>query len=330
MYGNAVFNIKPNPLANVSVTSTDSFGVPKSVFDNPKIEANHIFKKPRITPVISDGLPRSSSLASGDFRAMTENLVLAKKADSGIAEFGESLKKFVALHEEDQFIKEAGMYAEVQFHERVSLSDVDSIDLVRADPGSAESVGLAHMGIDTEEFSKMSKPEQADFLESYARKHAEAATAIKTRLTEMGFPDIQVRTGFLNREVVSQSKNPNYIPGTRGKGLAAQEFLPVYADKLVYDTEEAIAEKKIGLLDALRASHIEGSELSGNFSRGHAPGISLSMADIKAAMAASTETLQSSAQVAEQVVGNKSMIKRTLDSVISAGETAAKVMRFRT
>lgn len=329
MYGNVAFNIKPDPLADVSITSTDSFGTPKNVFEDANVGRNNIFRKPRITPVQSDGLPRTSNLASGDFRAMTENMVLAKKADSGIAQFGETLKRFVGLYQEDEFIPDPRMYAEVQFHERLNLKDIESIDIIRTDPASAEAVDLAHTGVNKTEFNKMSKSEQADFLESYAAKQREAAAAIKARLTELGFPDIEVRTGFLNREVVSRTKNPDYIPGARGSMGQAREFLEVYEDRLVYDTEKLIAEKQIGLLDALRASHLEGSELSGNFSRGHAPPVSVSTADIRAALSASTEALQSSAEIAEQVVGKKSFAKRTLDSVISAGETAAKVMRFR-
>lgn len=262
---------------------------------------------------------------------MTENMVLAKKADEDIFKFGETLKRFVGFYEEDP-IKDPRMYAEVQFHERVSLKDVESIDLIRADPGTAESVSLAHTGIDTEEFAKMSKAEQADFLESYALKQREAAGAIKARLTQMGFPEIQVRTGFVNREIVGKKKNPNYMPGVRGTGLAAQEYISEYANTIVYDTADELAENKIGLIDALRRSHFEGTGMSGNFSRAHDEAASLagpSMSDIKAALAGAKETVQASAQTANQVVQSKSMARRTLDSVISAGETAAKVMRFR-
>jgi len=59
------------------------------------------------------------------------------------------------------------------------------------------------------------------------------------------------------------------------------------------------------------------------------PKVSISTSDIKAAIAGAKETVQASAQTANQVVQSKSMARRTLDSVISAGETAAKVMRFR-
>ena len=58
------------------------------------------------------------------------------------------------------------------------------------------------------------------------------------------------------------------------------------------------------------------------------PKVSVSTADLKAAIAAAAETdvVKESSRVVSKPT---SMSRRTLNSVISAGETAAKVMRFR-
>jgi|688.fasta_scaffold846494_2 hypothetical protein len=58
------------------------------------------------------------------------------------------------------------------------------------------------------------------------------------------------------------------------------------------------------------------------------PKVSISTSDIKAAIAASPkdEVIQESSRLMSKPT---SMSKGTLNSVISAGETAAKVMRFR-
>ena len=58
------------------------------------------------------------------------------------------------------------------------------------------------------------------------------------------------------------------------------------------------------------------------------PKVSVSIDDIKAAIAAASET--DVAKGSSRVVSKPtSMSRRTLNSVISAGETAAKVMRFK-
>jgi len=61
------------------------------------------------------------------------------------------------------------------------------------------------------------------------------------------------------------------------------------------------------------------------------PKVSVSTSDIKAAISASRETEDIGEAVLRRstVINGQSMARRTLDSVILAGETAAKVMRFR-
>ena len=58
------------------------------------------------------------------------------------------------------------------------------------------------------------------------------------------------------------------------------------------------------------------------------PKVSVSTADIKAAISAASDSnaVEQSSRIASR---STSMARRTLDSVVSAGETAAKVMRFR-
>lgn len=58
------------------------------------------------------------------------------------------------------------------------------------------------------------------------------------------------------------------------------------------------------------------------------PKVSVSTADLKAAISAASDTgvVEEAGQISMK---SRSMARRTLDSVISAGETAAKVMRFR-
>lgn len=58
------------------------------------------------------------------------------------------------------------------------------------------------------------------------------------------------------------------------------------------------------------------------------PAVSISTADLKAAISAASDTgiVEEAGQISMK---SRSMARRTLDSVISAGETAAKVMRFR-
>lgn len=222
------------------------------------------------------------------------------------------------------------MYAEVQFHDRVALKDVQSIDLIRTDPASAEGTQMIHTGVDYEAFGKMSKEEQANYIERYAKEQQEAAARIRTSLAEAGFPDIEVRTGFLNRELIGETKNPNYMPGVRGKGNP--EYISEYSQKIIYDTSEELAENKIGLIDALKRSHLDGSTLEGNFARAHdemASASSVAISDIKAAIAAARDSVDKSSQIASSALESKSMAQRTLDGIIEAGETAAKVMRFR-
>ena len=61
------------------------------------------------------------------------------------------------------------------------------------------------------------------------------------------------------------------------------------------------------------------------------PKVSISTDDLKAAISAAREVedIGGPASGRAVAVSGKSMAKRTLNSVISAGETAAKVMRFR-
>jgi hypothetical protein len=62
------------------------------------------------------------------------------------------------------------------------------------------------------------------------------------------------------------------------------------------------------------------------------PKVSISTADLKAAISAAADTgaVEGAAEEGGRLAMRpRSMAKRTLDSVISAGETAAKVMRFR-
>lgn len=60
------------------------------------------------------------------------------------------------------------------------------------------------------------------------------------------------------------------------------------------------------------------------------PKVSVSTSDIKAAIAATSASENKIAEESVRVISRpNSMARRTLDSVISAGETAAKVMRFR-
>jgi hypothetical protein len=58
------------------------------------------------------------------------------------------------------------------------------------------------------------------------------------------------------------------------------------------------------------------------------PAVSFSTADLKAAISAAADTgaVEEGGQLAMK---SRSMAKRTLESVVSAGETAARVMRFR-
>jgi hypothetical protein len=288
-YGTAFFNIKPNSLDDISITPEDSFAV-------------------------SD-----------------RSAVIRKSGGTveGSVEFSQGVERLVGRNASET-AGDARLYAEVQFHNRVGLKDVQSIDLIRTDPGSGEAIQMAHTGVDYEAFGKMNKGEQASYMEKYALEQRQMAARIKTDLVESGFPDVEVRTGFLNRELVGQKKNPNYMPGVRGKGNP--EYISEYSERIVYDSGEELAENKIGLLEALRKSHLEGSQLEGNFARAHdevASAISPSMSDLKAAIAAAKESTQTASVKAEEVIQNASMARRTLNNVIEAGETAAKVMRFR-
>ena len=199
-----------------------------------------------------------------------------------------------------------------------------------ADPGAGEAAQMTHTGVDYEAFGKMSKDEQATYLERFARGQQDAAAKIRASLTEMGFPDIEVRTGFLNRELIAQEKNPNYMPGVRGKGNP--EFIPKYSEKIVYDTADELAENKIGLLDSLRTSHLQGIPMEGNFARAHdeaASALSPSMSDLKAAIAASRDTMQGSQVVPKAVTKAGKMSESTLRRTMDAAATAVRVMRAR-
>jgi hypothetical protein len=223
---------------------------------------------------------------------------------------------------------DAMSYAEIQFHDRVGLKDVQSIDLIRTDPGAGEAAQMAHTGIDYEAFGKMSKDEQATYLERFARGQQDAAAKIRASLAEKGFPDIEVRTGFLNRELIAQEKNPDYMPGVRGRGNP--EYIPKYSEKIVYDTADELAENQIGLLDSLRTSHLQGSAMEGNFARAHdeaASALSPSMSDLKAAIASSRDTMQGPQAVSRAVTRAGKMSESTLQGTMDAAATAVKVMR---
>jgi hypothetical protein len=141
---------------------------------------------------------------------------------------------------------DARSYAEIQFHNRVGLKDVQSIDLIRTDPQSrhADVAQMVRMGFDKEAFGLMSNDEQATYLERFARGQQDQAAKIRASLAEKGFPDIEVRTGFLNRELIEEGDFYS---------------IPKYSEKVVYDTADELAENQIGLLDSLRGSHLQGS-----------------------------------------------------------------------
>lgn len=278
-----------------------------------------------------DPLADISITPEDSFAIQDKTAVIRKSGGTteGSSEFSEGVKRLVNRNATET-AGDARLYAEIQFHDRVGLKDVQSIDLIRTDPASGEAIQMGHTGIDYEAFGKMSKEEQANFMEVYAKEQQQAAARIKTSLTEKGFPDIEVRTGFLNRELVGETKNPNYIPGARGRGNP--EYIAEYAERVVYDTGEELAENKIGLLDALRRSHLDGSTLEGNFARAHdvaASTVSPSMTDLKAAIAAAKESADRSAAIASEVIESSPMSQRTVSKIMEAGETAAQVMRFR-
>lgn len=257
-------------------------------------------------------------------------LVVRKRGGTteGSADFSEAVKRFVDANNEDVF---TGGYAEIQFHSRVNLGQVESIELIRADPATGKAAGIKNPKmVHPTVFAKMSLSEQADVLEAQAREQLEAAAQIRQKLDEMGFPDVQVRTGLLNRELVSQHKNPDYIPGTRGTLSAAKEYIEEYADKIVYDTSDAIAEEQIGLLESLRKAHLEGTPIEGNFTRAHeisdsAKGPSLD--DIRASIASAEEAVMEAENLTKKSTKSTSMAKRTLNGILDSGEVAARVMR---
>lgn len=288
-YGSAFFNIKPDPLSDISATAFDSFGARRE----------HVTRKVGGT---------------------TE----------GTAEFSEKVKTMVDRHTADYLspLKNPGTtrsYAEIQFHDRVGLKDVQSIDLIRMNPdaGFIEEAQMARMGFDYETFAIMPKDEQATYLERFARGQQDAAAKIRTSLAESGFPDIEVRTGFLNRELIEQVRNPDYMPGVRGTGNAAREFIPKYSEKIVYDTADDIAENQIGLLDSLRTSHLRGSIASSRDTMQGAQAVveemSPFMKKVLTEIAAKKKTVTKAGRMSES----------TLQGTMDAAAMAVKVMRSR-
>lgn len=206
---------------------------------------------------------------------------------------------------------DARSYAEIQFHDRVGLKDVQSIDLIRMNPEArhADVEQMLRMGFDYQAFAIMPKDEQATYLERFARGQQDQAAKIRASLAEKGFPDIEVRTGFLNRELI-ESSNP-YSP-------------PKYSEKVVYDTADELAENQIGLLDSLRGIHLQGSIAS---SRDTMQGAEAVIEEMSPFMKA--ENAAAAAAKKKTVTKAGKMSESTLQGTMDAAAMAVKVMRGR-
>jgi hypothetical protein len=215
---------------------------------------------------------------------------------------------------------DARSYAEIQFHDRVGLKDVQSIDLIRMNPEAgreyADVAEMVRMGFSYETFELMPKDEQATYLERFARGQQDQAAKIRASLAEKGFPDIEVRTGFLNRELIEEGNS--YSP-------------PKYSEKVVYDTADELAENQIGLLDSLRRSHLRGSIASSRDTMQEAQAVVEEMSPfMKKVLAENVAAAAARERTASRAVTKAGkMSESTLQGTMDAAAMAVKVMRGR-